>query len=864
MTVSRTYLGERFEPDQSRTYNFLFQTVEADDVLVAYVYSNPFRQDTLNPSEYTVTLGPRGERLYEGGQVVINDSFPDDADFVLVYRRTDITQLSEYNPYGPFPANTLEFNLDKLTLINQEQKEEIDYLLSVLGGLGQGGEFVSRLGDSMTGDLQMLSESAITLFEDTGSQPRLRLYTLADNPPGTQRSGLSIYDVNGNERFGDELISIRTESRDPQNVANAAVVVQRSESSDTAGLDFTGLIGANNIRLNDDHGMFFLQGEQAGLRLTLGTAWNQQDEGLNSMQLWMDRPGVGSQADFVRLGDDPRGDLFVVDKDGNVDIAGEYRVNGTVIGGVGEAPEDGSTYGRRDGAWVDIADGTGVFLPVDGTVPMNTGFDIHGVGKPLSLYEDAGTTERIRIGWDETFDDGNFQWDRAEVLLYGKDGSGGGTAFRNQNVALYADYLPNQDISRAAVVVSRGDANSPSYGDEFNMIIGHDMVKDGDTAQFVFQGDPADFGGDPPSARRAWFGTNWELGNNPNAQGLSNIQLYIDRPTEGVTGFIDCQVAGQDRFTVTKDGGVTAAGGVYANGNGGAEGQIPGFAVSLEADQTEQIGYVRSRDITNGIYRPLRMLGDILEFQTTAAGGGGSIRTNMRLWQNPASVTIDEFALFNKTQFRIYADQAGTIRTFETYGTGIAQHGARVIQTGLDWAGIEMECDNSEHRLELWTPGSNNSFGVRMYSRPGTAASEIEIDGFVKFVGTTPQKGGLRYNNEERIVFDSEDIFINPLGFGSVYVGDGTFGTQQNFYVSGMICYPANDGGAIDMNQNIIFDLRTFELEGTSAANVFYVNSRLRQLAEVLGADPAQMAAFESLLEQPVPGPQPVYAREGE
>jgi hypothetical protein len=39
---------------------------------------------------------------------------------ISIERNTKITQQVDFQPYGPFPANIVEFALDKLTMIAQE------------------------------------------------------------------------------------------------------------------------------------------------------------------------------------------------------------------------------------------------------------------------------------------------------------------------------------------------------------------------------------------------------------------------------------------------------------------------------------------------------------------------------------------------------------------------------------------------------------------------------------------------------------------------------------------------------------------------------------------------------------------------
>src|SRR5690606_27950977 len=65
----------------------------------------------------------------------------------------------------------------------------------------------------------------------------------------------------------------------------------------------------------------------------------------------------------------------------------------TVVGGVPEAPSDGKTRGRKDGAWVEVTGGTGgeisnkgAFAPTDNTKPASQKSTADYINRDLNNY----------------------------------------------------------------------------------------------------------------------------------------------------------------------------------------------------------------------------------------------------------------------------------------------------------------------------------------------------------------------------------------------------------------------------------------------------------------------------------------------
>jgi hypothetical protein len=85
--------------------------VKVDDVLIS-------------PSLYSLS----GVQDPNGGYVTFNTAPVDTAD-ILIKRNIDLTQLIDYRPYDPFPAETHEEGLDRIVMMIQQLNEQISTVL---------------------------------------------------------------------------------------------------------------------------------------------------------------------------------------------------------------------------------------------------------------------------------------------------------------------------------------------------------------------------------------------------------------------------------------------------------------------------------------------------------------------------------------------------------------------------------------------------------------------------------------------------------------------------------------------------------------------------------------------------------------
>ena len=123
MTVSSTTKRNSYTGDGSTTtFAYSFKIFDDDDITVIVRTTATGTESVQSKTtHYSVT----GVGSASGGNVVFG-SAPSSAQTVVLLRQTAQTQATDYTPNDPFPAASHEDALDKLTLMTQDQQDELD------------------------------------------------------------------------------------------------------------------------------------------------------------------------------------------------------------------------------------------------------------------------------------------------------------------------------------------------------------------------------------------------------------------------------------------------------------------------------------------------------------------------------------------------------------------------------------------------------------------------------------------------------------------------------------------------------------------------------------------------------------------
>ena len=123
MTVSSTTTKVSYSGDGSTTvFAYTFKVFNSSDLTVI-LRNNTTGAETVQTITTNYTVSGVGNA--NGGNVTFVTA-PTSSQTVVIRRTSAQTQTTDYTPNDPFPAETHEEALDKLTFIVQEQQEELD------------------------------------------------------------------------------------------------------------------------------------------------------------------------------------------------------------------------------------------------------------------------------------------------------------------------------------------------------------------------------------------------------------------------------------------------------------------------------------------------------------------------------------------------------------------------------------------------------------------------------------------------------------------------------------------------------------------------------------------------------------------
>jgi len=128
MTVSSTTTKVSYSGDNSTTvFAYTFKIFDDDDITVI-LRTDATGSEAVQTKTTNYSVSGVGET---GGGNITFVSPPASGITVVLLRETAQTQTTDYTPNDPFPASSHEDALDKMTLIIQDQQEEINRALKL-------------------------------------------------------------------------------------------------------------------------------------------------------------------------------------------------------------------------------------------------------------------------------------------------------------------------------------------------------------------------------------------------------------------------------------------------------------------------------------------------------------------------------------------------------------------------------------------------------------------------------------------------------------------------------------------------------------------------------------------------------------
>lgn len=133
MTVTSAVSKNTYSGDGAdTTFSFTFEILDESHILVQLESSAGVITTQTITTDYTVSgMGnTTGATDFTSGTITFVTA-PGATDTVILLRNVPLTQATDYVENDAFPAETHEDALDKLTMINQQQTEELDRALTI-------------------------------------------------------------------------------------------------------------------------------------------------------------------------------------------------------------------------------------------------------------------------------------------------------------------------------------------------------------------------------------------------------------------------------------------------------------------------------------------------------------------------------------------------------------------------------------------------------------------------------------------------------------------------------------------------------------------------------------------------------------
>lgn len=354
MTVSSSNNKNTYAGDGTTTsFAFTFSILSESQLLVQIKDVSGVFTTKVITTDFAVTGSGNtsGSTNYTGGNIVFGSGdIPISTDTVVLTRTIPLTQDVDYVENDVFPANTAETALDKLTMINQQQTEELDRTIKIDAAvLG----FNATL-PTPAADKYLKFNSAADAFELVALSSTAGIGSLVEDT--TPQLG-GMLDVNG-WSIGDGARSLITFTEDGSSVNNINIENQATGSGPTVSA-----VGTDtNVDLN-------LLPQAAGSVVIDGLKWPQADGSANQV---LETDGSAQLSWVANAGS---GLASVVD-DTTPQLGGDLDVNGNDIVSVsaGDINITPDTTGDivLDGLKWPQADGTsGQVLKTNGSAQLS-------------------------------------------------------------------------------------------------------------------------------------------------------------------------------------------------------------------------------------------------------------------------------------------------------------------------------------------------------------------------------------------------------------------------------------------------------------------------------------------------------------
>lgn len=383
MTVSSTTTKNSYAGDGSTTaFSYTFKIFDEDDIAVI-LRDDTTAVETTQTITTNYTVSGVGNA---GGGTITFVTAPPSGKTVVLLRATPLSQLTDYTPNDPFPAESHEDALDKLTFITQELSEEIGRAIKLSKTneiataeftVGATARANKVLGFDGNGDLAVLQEIGIYKGTDTttttadydardivksttAAQLNNVYIALQDSPTGTLLTNTTYWEL---------LVDAVSAATSATNAANSASAASTS-ASNAATSETNAATSETNAATSETNAAT----SETNAATSATNASNAQTAAETALDTF-DDTYLGAKATNP-----------TVDNDGDPLAAGMLYTNTT----------DGNLYWYDGSGWNDVTAGAGGLNDVVDDTSPQLGGNLESNGSDIVMADD----DAVIIGTD--------------------------------------------------------------------------------------------------------------------------------------------------------------------------------------------------------------------------------------------------------------------------------------------------------------------------------------------------------------------------------------------------------------------------------------------------------------------------------
>jgi hypothetical protein len=423
MTISTLIRTNQYNGNNSTTAFAYVFNIQADSEIEVYLGTPVGAPTTWTKKTLTTHYTVSNAGVAGGGNVTFGSAPPTGVGNVFIRRVTPKTQATDYVENDPFPANSQENALDKLTQIQQDMQEEIDRCFKL-------GSIVPDAGDTEASSVVADRKNKLFAFDSSGD---FSVTSEIGTSQGTWAASTAyvVRDI------------VKDTSASPQ-----AIYICLTAHTSSGSLPISTNTDSAKWRLLIEDGAVGAVGAGAGLEMTFESTTTDTDQGAG--KVWLNN-GTASSATVLYMDDVDANAVSINSLVDSWDDSTNLDLRGTIIVKKQLAPENYHIYNVTG---VVTSASTYSKIAVTHVVSAGTISDTHAVDVQFVRSGDRGPN----AGLDMTFDNTTTDSDQGAGKLWLNNGTVASAT------VVYLDDVDDNSVSINSFVDSFDDSSSSVKG----------------------------------------------------------------------------------------------------------------------------------------------------------------------------------------------------------------------------------------------------------------------------------------------------------------------------------------------------------------------------------------------------------------